>query len=158
MSGIGNAGDITGAETDERTDDAAAGRPLAGTALAVAVTVITLWLALLVWLAFHADANDVTWSRLLVVLGSVEAVAFAAVGALFGTSIQRQRVADLTARTEAAEVRADASETAALNGHRLAAAVQATRAPGGGDMEQLTSGSRSGADPLLALADRLFPR
>ncbi|MFD0345604.1 hypothetical protein ACFQ0M_04955 [Kitasatospora aburaviensis] len=88
----------------------------------------------------------------------MEAVAFAAIGALFGTTVQRQRVADLTARTEAAESRADANATAALNGHRLAAAVQATRAPGGGPgAEQLSADGRSGKDPLLELANRLFP-
>ncbi|MFJ6772704.1 hypothetical protein ACIQOV_17370 [Kitasatospora sp. NPDC091257] len=148
----------TSDEAGGGTRDAAAGASLAGTALVVAVTVIALWLGLLAWLAFNAEASDVTWSRLLVVLGSVEAVAFAAVGALFGTTMQRQRVADLTARTEAAEARADANATAALNGHRLAAAVQATRTPGGGpDTEQLSAEGRSGKDPLLELADRLFP-
>lgn len=154
MLGTENPGDETGEVT---TDAAAAGSPLVGTARAVAVTVIALWLALLAWLAFNADSSDVTWSRLLVVLGSVEAVAFAAVGALFGTTMQRQRVADLTARTEAAESRADANETAALNGHRLAAAVQATRASGGEDAELLSADGRSGKDPLLELANRLFP-
>ncbi|MCX4984998.1 hypothetical protein [Streptomyces sp. NBC_00572] len=155
MPGIGNTGDEAG---EEPGDAAAAGAPLAGTALVVAVTVIALWIGLLAWLAFNADASDVTWSRLLVVLGSVEAVAFAAIGALLGTTMQRQRVADLTARTEAAESRADANATAALNGHRLAAAVQATRAPGSGsDTEQLSAEGRSGKDPLLELANRLFP-
>ncbi|MFD5728606.1 MULTISPECIES: hypothetical protein [unclassified Streptomyces] len=143
---------------DGTADAAATGTPLVGAALVVAVTVIVLWLGLLAWLAFHTDATEVAWSRLLIVLGSVEAVAFAAIGALFGTTVQRQRVADLAARTEAAESRASANETAALNGHRLAAAVQASRAPGGGaDTEQLSADGRSGRDPLLDMANRLFP-
>lgn len=155
MSGAENPAVAAG---DGMTDAAAEGTPLAGTALVVAITVITLWLGLLAWLAFNADASDATWSRLLVLLGSVEAVAFAAIGALFGTTVQRQRVADLAARTEAAESRANANETAALNGHRLAAAVQTSRAPGSGsDTEQLSAERRSGKDPLLELANRLFP-
>ncbi|MEL5955683.1 hypothetical protein AADR41_13060 [Streptomyces sp. CLV115] len=155
MSETENAAVEAGAGT---TDAAAPGTPLVGTALVVAVTVITLWLGLLAWLAFNTDASEVAWSRLLVVLGSVEAVAFAAIGALFGTTVQRQRVADLAARTETAESRANANETAALNGHRLAAAVQASRAPSSGsDTEQLSAERRSGKDPLLELANRLFP-
>jgi hypothetical protein len=117
--------------------------PLAGAALAVAVAVIVVWLGLLVWLLVEVNATEVTWSRLLVVLGSVEAVAFAAAGALFGTAVQRQRV-------EAAESRADANETAAVNGHKLAAAIKATRRE---TRERLSAAP----DPLLELADRLFP-
>jgi hypothetical protein len=76
--------------------------PLAGTALVVAVMVIAIWLGLLVWLGVSDDVPEVAWSRLLVVLGSVEAVAFAAAGALFGTTVQQQRVTDLTAQRDAA--------------------------------------------------------
>lgn len=117
---------------------------LGGAALAVAVAVIVVWLAFLVWLVVEVKSTEVTWSRLLVVLGSVEAVAFAAAGALFGTTVQRQRVQD-------EKERADAAETAALNGHKLAAAVKATRAPG--ERERLSAEP----DTLLDLANRLFP-
>lgn len=134
------------------------GSSLSGTALVVAVTVIAVWLGLLVWLAFDTDASEVTWSRLLVVLGSVEAVAFAAVGALFGATVQRQRVADLQARADAAESRAEANQTAAINGERLAAAVRVTHTPGtDGGAERLSADARLGADPVLELANRLFP-
>lgn len=143
----------------ESTDGGAEpGSSLAGAALVVAVTVIAVWLGLLIWLAFDTGASEVTWSRLLVVLGSVEAVAFAAVGALFGTTVQRQRVADLQARAEAAETRAEANQTAVINGEKLAAAVKATRTPGtDGGAERLSVDPRLGGDPVLELANRLFP-
>ncbi|WP_407776604.1 hypothetical protein [Actinophytocola sp.] len=125
--------------------------------LAVAVAVIAVWLGFLIWLVVDADADEVTWSRLLVVLGSVEAVAFAAVGALFGTTVQRQRVADLKTRTDAAELRADANQTAAINGHKLAAAVKAICGPGAdGTTERLSADDRPRRDALLDLANRLF--
>ncbi|MFJ8827802.1 hypothetical protein ACIREE_39480 [Streptomyces sp. NPDC102467] len=143
--------------------DAGAESVLTRPGLVVAVAVIAIWLTLLAWLAFHADAGDVTWSRLLVVLGSVEAVAFAAVGVLFGSTVQRQRVEDLRVRADAAESRADAHQTAAVNGQRLAEAVRASHAAGavsgsGTDPERLSAVPRPGSDHLVDLADRLFPR
>jgi hypothetical protein len=137
------------------------GPPLSGVALAVAVGVIVVWVGFLVWLLVDANATEVTWSRLLVVLGSVEAVAFAAAGALFGTSVQRQRVEDQRARADAAESRASANETAAVNGQKLAAAIKVTRAdgarPAAGIREQLSADAPPEPDPLLQLANRLFP-
>jgi len=134
---------------------------LSGVALAVAVGVIVVWVGFLVWLLVEANATEVTWSRLLVVLGSVEAVAFAAAGALFGTSVQRQRVEDQRARADAAESRASANETAAVNGQKLAAAIKVTRAGGAraalGTREELSADARPEPDPLLELANRLFP-
>jgi hypothetical protein len=132
--------------------------PLAGTALVVAVAVIVVWLGLLVWLGASANMPDVAWSRRLVVLGSVETVAFAAVGALFGTTIQRQRVADLAAQRDAALSRADAHEAAAINGEKLAVAVRTARASTAGSAaEQLTANGQPGSDPVLQLANLLFP-
>jgi len=121
------------------------GTPLAGVALVASVTVIVAWLGFLVWLLIEVDQSEVIWTRLLVVLGSVEAVAFAAAGALFGTSVQRQRV-------EEQRERADANESAALNGQKLAAAIKATRV-GVATRENLSADT----DPLLELANRLFP-
>jgi hypothetical protein len=133
------------------------GTPLTGVALAVAVAVIAVWLGFLVWIIVEVDASEVAWSRLLVVLGSVEAVAFAAAGALFGTTVQRQRVEDQRDRADAAESRADANETAAVNGHKLAAAVKATRGAGAAGRERLSAEAGPADDPLLEMANRLFP-
>jgi hypothetical protein len=139
-------------------DGAKARTPLAGAALAVAVAVVGVWLGFLILLLIEVNATEVTWSRLLVVLGSVEAVAFAAAGALFGTTVQRQRVEDQRARADAAESRADADKTAAINGRTLAAAVKATRAPSAdGTPEELSVEAAPERDLLVELANRLFP-
>src|SRR5262249_31726352 len=105
---------------------------LGGGAFAVAVAVIASWLALLIWLVFHVQAGEVQWSRLLAVLGSLEAVAFAAAGAIFGTTVQKQRIQDARERAEKAEGRAAEAEKtaaskseAAANGRALASAVRA---------------------------------
>jgi hypothetical protein len=132
--------------------------PLAGVALVVAVAVIVVWLGLLIWLAVSANSSDIAWSRELVVLGSVEAVAFAAVGALFGTTVQRQRVADLTAQRDAAQSLAEASQAAAVNGEKLAVAVRTANASKAGSRaEQLSTSGRANSDPVLELANLLFP-
>lgn len=144
--------------TENPGSGAISGPPLAGAALAVAVAVIAAWLGLLIWLLVELNASEVSWTRLLVVLGSVEAVAFAAVGALFGTTVQRQRVEDQRTRADEAESRADAYETAAINGHKLAAAVKATRAADAdATRERLAAEAVPEHDPLLELAHRLFP-
>ncbi|MGH3868918.1 MAG: hypothetical protein ACRDQ4_22920 [Pseudonocardiaceae bacterium] len=128
--------------TENAGSGAKSGTSLAGTALAVAVTVIAVWLGVLIWALIEVNASEVTWARLLVVLGSVEAVAFAAAGALFGTTVQRQRVEDQRVRADVAESRADANQTAAINGHKLAAAVKMTRAAGAdATRERLAAGA-----------------
>ncbi|MEV0902409.1 hypothetical protein [Actinoplanes sp. NPDC049802] len=136
----------------------AAPAPLGRTALTVAVCVLVAWLALLGWLLASVDATDATWERMLAVLASLQAVAFAAAGALFGTSVQGQRVADQRQRAEAAEVRAAAGDVARVNGEKLAAAVKldrARRAPN--ERQRLSADHPENADPLLDLAQRLFP-
>ncbi|WP_042409886.1 hypothetical protein [Streptacidiphilus carbonis] len=152
-----------GGDTNVRADRPTA---LGGPALVVAIAAIAVWLGLLFWLAVDAGATEVAWSRLLIVLGSVEAVAFAAIGALFGTTVQRQRVEDLKSRSDAAESRAEAHEQEALNGQKLAAAVRVTFDPGTAaasaiGTELLSADTSSslpgGGAPLLALVDRLFP-
>ncbi|MGH3833570.1 MAG: hypothetical protein ACRDRS_24565 [Pseudonocardiaceae bacterium] len=144
--------------TENAGGGAKSGTPLAGAALAVAVVVIAAWLGFLIWLLVEVNASEVTWERLLVVLGSVEAVAFAAAGALFGTTVQRQRVEDQRARADVAESRADTYQTAAINGHKLAAAIKVTRAAGAdAARERLAAEADPERDPLLELANQLFP-
>jgi hypothetical protein len=141
---------------------------LSGVALAAALVVLAAWLLLLVWLAFNISLEEVAWSRLLVVLGSMEAVAFGAAGALFGTQIQRQRVQDAQrhaanaeAKTAGAEHRASANADAAIKGKALAAVVKAkgrTRA-GRAGTERLSGAGEPehDQDEIVALANELFP-
>ncbi len=141
---------------------------LSGPALAAALVVLAAWLLLLVWLAFNTSLQEVAWSRLLVVLGSMEAVAFGAAGALFGTQIQRQRVQDAqrhaaNAETKAADAehRASANADAAIKGKTLAAVVKAkgrTRAGRLGTERLSAAGEpEHEQDEIVALAHELFP-
>ena len=61
--------------------------PLTGIAMIAAVAVLIVWLGMLWWLILHTNAAEVTWARWLTVLASLEAVAFAAAGAIFGTTV-----------------------------------------------------------------------
>jgi len=75
--------------------------------------------------------RDPNWDRLVYVFGGLEAIVFAGVGALFGTTVQRGTVA--AARAESEQARVDArhaqqelqtTTAAAANGRALAAVVK----------------------------------
>jgi hypothetical protein len=115
---------------------AADGRPtLSGAAFAVAAAVLLAWAALVVFMLVSSSARELRWTRLAWVFSSVEAVAFGAAGALFGSSIQRQRA-------ERAENAASRSAAAAANGQALAASLKADEAA-----VQAGGGSLIGAGP-----------
>lgn len=124
---------------------------LSGLALAVAIVVLVVFGAFVFFMIVNVKAEEVTWTRLGWLFGSVEAVAFGAAGAIFGNTIQR-------AQTEKAEQRADKNEKDAGNGRVLAIALKTT-APASPDRERF--GPSAAPDALLAqhaaLADRLFP-
>lgn len=136
-------------------------------ALAAAFVLLAAWLILHGWLAFHTDAGDVEWMRLVSLVGSIEAVVFAAAGALFGTTVQRQRVEDARERAEEAEEQerkavttATANTQLAANGRALASAVKALgRAPAGRSARLSTSkeAGEGANDELISLARELFP-
>jgi hypothetical protein len=90
------------------------------------------------------------------VFASVQAIASAAAGALFGNAVQKDRV-------KSAESRADSAETAASNGRALALILQHEAAPtgaGASAAKQTTPGDAAPADEVrqshAALARRLF--
>jgi hypothetical protein len=140
---------------------------LTGVATAAALIVLTAWLVLVLWLAFHTGADEQQWARLNSVLGSLEAVAFAAAGALFGTTVQKQRVQDSKEQAERAEGRAAAAEhkasvnaEAATNGKALAVAVKARARTPLFEVTEENRGSSRSREPhgdLVALAEKLFP-
>ncbi|MGH9631269.1 MAG: hypothetical protein ACRD7E_23435 [Bryobacteraceae bacterium] len=139
---------------------------LEGAGLIAALVIVAAWLAMLSWLAFRTAATEVEWARLFSILSSLEAVAFAAAGALFGTAIQRQRVQEARERAEKAEERAAGAEKsatsnaqAAVNGRALATAVKARAGARGRAAEGAERVSAGGGakDDLAALAEQLFP-
>ncbi|MDB5915501.1 MAG: hypothetical protein JWP22_4176 [Ramlibacter sp.] len=132
----------------------------------VAVCVVAAWLGMLAWLGLSVDAQDRDWARMIGLLASIEAVAFAAAGALLGTTVQSGRVGDAMARAAKAEQQAEANAADAAAGQTLAKAIRASAtAPPAAGMDAL---QRAGALPdeageqrrladLQRLAQALFP-
>jgi hypothetical protein len=116
------------------------------------VVVLVLFGALVGFLLSELNAGEVRWSRLTWLFASVEAIAFGAAGALFGSSIQRSRA-------ENAEAQAREHVEDAARGRALAAAVIAdSNGQEGSGLESLgpeqeATGARKHAD----IARALFP-
>ena len=67
--------------------------------------------AFIVFLIHDASSTEPTWSRLVFIYGGIEALAFAAVGALFGTRVQRGQVLDARKQAEQSSERANRNES-----------------------------------------------
>jgi len=131
---------------------------LSGAALVAAFVALVAFGVFVWFLITQTDADETRWTRLAWVFASVEAIAFGAAGALFGSSIQRQQ-------TVRAEERAEENAEGAVNGRALAASLIADQ-PGtpAGDSQLETLGpgqARDGAAVVAtrhaALAKKLFP-
>lgn len=130
---------------------------LSGVALVVAVVALIAFGAFVWFMITERGAEETPWTRLAWLFASVEAVAFGAAGALFGSSIQRQQ-------TEREKERADDNEKAAKDGRALATALvaddpaDATALPG---LESLDRPARTAAEGVAAhhatLARKFFP-
>jgi hypothetical protein len=101
---------------------------LSGAALWVAILAMATWIAFSIVLIVEANVNETEWTRLAWVFGSIQAIAFAAAGTLFGTAVQQQNVS--TAQHQAAMATKDAEQQRgdAANGRALAVAMQAEAA------------------------------
>lgn len=138
--------------------------PLSGLAMWAAVGALVVWLGFSVVLLFQTDATEVIWTRVAWVYGSVQAIAFAAAGALFGTAVSRDSVEKAEERADAATTEAEANKNDATRGKVLAAAVQAEAAvvaPRGGDEGEVRAFAGGSApatevDKLDVLSRRLF--
>jgi uncharacterized membrane protein YsdA (DUF1294 family) len=91
---------------------------LSAAALVTAFVVIVAFIAFVWYMLTQRSVAETTWSRLAWLFSSVEAIAFGAAGALFGSSIQRQRA-------EKAEAGAERNADAAAKGRALAASIKA---------------------------------
>lgn len=129
---------------------------LSGAPLVVAILAVLIWLAFVVVMLLASDSGDKTWTRLTFLFASVEAIAFAAAGALFGVSVQRERVQE-------AEEKADVHAREAANGRALAAVNLADEtATAGQDPAGQSFGAGGPPDADLRrrhgeVARRLFP-
>jgi hypothetical protein len=127
--------------------------------VAAAVLVLVGFAVFVVVLVVKASTMDeVYWSRLVWVFASVEAIAFGAAGALFGSSIQKDRA-------DRAEADARGNAQAAANGRALAEVIKAEDPglPGGQTaLETLGVGEPRDAAASVAarhaeVARKLFP-
>lgn len=133
---------------------------LTGIPLAMAVFAVLIWIAFVVVMLLSAGSTDVVWTRMTFVFSSVEAIAFAAAGALFGVTVQRERV-------KSAEERAETNAKDAANGRALAAITIADAADpgeqlrGSGYQEESFGSSAPSSDNVrrrhAEAASRLFP-
>lgn len=93
-------------------------RPLAGAGIWAALAVLIAFGILVIWMLSTARyTNEMVWQRQIYIYGSVEALVFAAAGALFGVQVKREQVAKAEQRATTSE--AEASE--AKRSERIAA-------------------------------------
>jgi hypothetical protein len=111
---------------------------LSGAVLWVAIFALAVWVAFSIVLLFNVGKTETEWTRIAWVFGSIQSVAFAAAGALFGTAVQQQNVSSAKQEAATAKKDADQQRDMAIKGRALAAVVQAEGiTPSAGD----TSGS-----------------
>ena len=91
---------------------------VSGVTLVIASMVLVTFTAFVWYMITQRKVVEITWSRLAWLFSSVEAIAFGAAGAVFGSSIQRQRA-------EKAESAAERNADAAAKGQALAASIKA---------------------------------
>jgi len=122
-------------------------------ALIAAVAALVVWIGFAIYLIVMSDAKETEWTRIAWVFASVEAVAFAAAGLLFGSTVNRQRA-------EQAEQKANANQKDAEGGRALAATLKADEPAvvqeGGAEGGPRALGGRggSGDDAAAQLAAR----
>ena len=89
----------------------------------VAIGAVLFWAVFAAIMLYNAGTKEADkWAHLTFVFASVQGIASAAAGALFGTAVQQDRVKN-------AETRASVAENAANNGRALALILQNEAAP-----------------------------
>jgi hypothetical protein len=128
-----------------------------------AIVVLLGFVAFVVYMLTAVDVEDTTWTRLVYVFGSVEAIVFAAAGAMFGTQVQRAQTEDAKERAQSQERRADRNVEGAARGQALAKTVKVAKKAGAEDGGGQSfgppgvGGSTAEVDRLAAVAEELFP-
>ena len=155
-------------------DEGAPGKSgLSGVASWAALGVLVAFVALVVWMLSNASASESVWQRQMYVFASVEAIVFAAAGALFGVEVKRREVGKATEQADKAnEVAAEAQrserlasskaergETLAATARGLAAATASANAaaPDTPGTRGAAPSSQLAINTLAKVADELFP-
>ena len=94
----------------------------------VAAVSVVFFGAISVYLIKHVSDPDPQWSRLVYIYAGLEALVFAAAGALFGSRVQRSNALAAEKRAASAEAAASAAAKDATDKRAIAAAVRAERA------------------------------
>jgi hypothetical protein len=121
------------------------------TATAVAVLAVVLWVVFTLILFFYIDHDELQWTRLTWLFSSVQAIAFAGAGALFGTVVQKDRADKAEQRAATAEADADAQRESAVKGRALGTVLQARAAEGiGAEADRRAPMGNAGQQPTPA--------
>lgn len=131
---------------------------LNGAARWVAIVALAVWLAFSVVMLFNIGKAETEWTRMAWVFGSIQSVAFAAAGALFGTAVQQQNVDNAKQDAASAKQDADQQRDQANKGRTLAMMMQAEgSAPSAADqggLERMGPGRAGAADTVEAVRRR----
>jgi hypothetical protein len=124
-TGYAPSGKVDTSMSDTESNSTPKANLLSRTAVLVAVASIALWAVASVVLLLNVDEKDPDWTRMAWVFGSIQAIAFAAAGALFGTTVTREQAVAAEDRAQRAEQRAGENEQLATAGRALASSLQA---------------------------------
>jgi hypothetical protein len=112
----------------------------------------------------QVSAVDPAWSRQVMLMTGVEAIAFAAIGWLFGKEVSRAQIDAGAAAQRTAQQKTDEAARADQRGRDLAEAVRVSVGDTAVINELAVAGSSGVAatktqlDSLVHLADSMFPR
>jgi hypothetical protein len=119
---------------------------------------------LVIFMTSQAAAPSESWTRLAYVYTSVEAIVFAAAGAVFGTRVQRAQTEEARSRAERAQRRAENNEAQAAGGRALAKAIKGAKRTEGSQVDESFGppgmggpAPDGGLEQLAAMASELFP-
>jgi hypothetical protein len=119
-------------------------------ATAVAAFAVALWAAFSVVLFLYIGRDELQWTRLTWLFGSVQALAFAGAGALFGTAVQKSRADKAEQRASTAQADADAQRDDAVRGRALASVLQAEETDANGAESKLKPMGPAESAPVTA--------
>jgi len=153
----------TGATPGPDAPAATTGQKLGVVATILAIALIVVYIVFLILQWNNVKAGDLEWSRRSDLFGGLEALAFAAAGAVLGTSVQRQvtkkaedQAADAKGQADQKKARADTNQKAAEKARALhnLAEVKAGQSVGGPTQRGLGATPTAGGDigELLAFA------
>lgn len=118
----------------------------------VGIATLVVFTFFIVWLITEARADSQAWSKYMDLFPSIEAIVFAAAGAVFGTRLQKQQTNQALDTANRQLERADANAAAAVKGKVLATVVKTVSKPQPEGLESVET-ALAAAPGLESLAD-----